>query len=65
MPEDEALKWNISKDTLRFEIKMAKNPSARRELLLMLSIIYDSLGLKAPFLLEAGGEIDHSTVVER
>ena len=50
---------------LRFEIKMAKNPSARRELLLMLSIIYDSLGLKAPFLLEAGGEIDHSTVVER
>ena len=50
---------------LRFEIKMAKNPSARRELLLMISIIYDSLGLKAPFLLEAGGEIDHSTVVER
>ena len=52
MPEDKALKWNISKDTLRFEIKMAKNPSARRELLLMLSVIYDSLGLKAPFLLE-------------
>ena len=52
MPEDKAPKWNISKDTLRFEIKMAKNPSARRELLLMLSIIYDLLGLKAPFLLE-------------
>ena len=52
MPEDKALKWNIEKDTLRFEIKMAKKPSARRELLSMLSIIYDPLGFKAPFLLE-------------
>ena len=54
LPEDKAvgIKWNISKDTLGFQIKMAKNSSTRRRLLSMLSSIYDPLGLGAPILLE-------------
>ena len=38
-------KWNISKDTLGFQTKMAENPSTRRGLLSMLSSISDPLGL--------------------
>ena len=47
LPEDEALgvKWNISKDTLGFQTKMAENPSTRRGLLSMLSRISDPLDL--------------------
>ena len=47
LPEDKALgvKWNISKDTLGFQTKMAENPSTRRRLLSMLSRISDPLGL--------------------
>ena len=39
-------------ETLAFQTKMAENPSTRHGLLLMLSSIYDSLGLGAPFLLK-------------
>ena len=46
------MKWNISKDTLGFQTKMAENPSTRRGLLSVLSSIYDPLGLGAPFLLK-------------
>ena len=54
MPEDKAIevKWNIGKDTLGFQIKMAENQSPRRGLLSMLSSIYDPLGLGASFLLK-------------
>ena len=54
LPEDKALgvKWNIIKDTLGFHTKMVENPSTRRGLLLLLSSIYDPLGLGAPFLLK-------------
>ena len=54
LPEDKTLgvKRNISKDTLGFQTKMAENPSARRGLLSMLSSIYNTLGLGAPFLLK-------------
>ena len=54
IPEDKALgvKWNINKDTLGFQTKMAENPSTRRGLLSMLTSIYDPLGLGAPFLLK-------------
>ena len=54
LPEDKALgvKWNISKDTLGFQIKMAENPSTRCGFLSMLSSIYDPLGLGVPFLLK-------------
>ena len=53
-PEDKALgvKWNTIKDTLGFQTKMVENPSTIRGLLSMLSSIYDSLGLGAPFLLK-------------
>ena len=46
------MKWNISKDTLGFQKKMAQNPSTRRGLLSMLSSINDPLALGAPFLLK-------------
>ena len=39
-------------ETLAFQTKMAENPSTRHGLLSMLSSIYDSLGLGAPFLLK-------------
>ena len=54
IPEDKALgvKWNINKDTLRFQTEMAENASTRRGLLSMLTSIYDPLGLGAPFLLK-------------
>ena len=53
-PENKALgvKWNISKKTLGFVIKMAQNSSTRRGLLLMLSSINDPFGLGALFLLK-------------
>ena len=67
LPQDKALgvKWNISKDTLVFQINMVVNPSTRHESLSMLSSIYDSLGLAAPFLLNGGLIFNHSTVVQR
>ena len=45
LPEDKALgvKWNINKDTLGFQTKMAENPSTRRGLLSMGSSMYDPL----------------------
>ena len=54
LPDDKALgvKWNISKDTLGSQTKMAENPSTRRGLLSMLSSTYDPLGLGTPFLLK-------------
>ena len=55
LPEDKVLgvKSNISKDTLGLQTKMAENPSTRRrELLSLLSRIYDPLGLAAPFFLK-------------
>ena len=42
----------MSKDTLGFQIIMAENPSARRQLLSVLSSIYDPFSLGAPFLLK-------------
>ena len=67
LPQDKALgvKWNISKDTLVFQINMVVNPSTRHESLSMLSSIYDSLGLAAPFLLNGRLIFNHSTVVQR
>ena len=54
LPDDKALgvKWNISKDTLGSQTKMAENPSTRCGLLPMSSSTYDPLGLGAPFLLK-------------
>ena len=55
LPENKALgvKWNISKDTLGVQTKIAENPSTRRGLLSVLSSIYDPpLGLRGPFLLK-------------
>ena len=54
LPEDKALevKWNISKDPLGFQTKMAENLSAKPGLLSMLSSVYDPLGLGALFLLK-------------
>ena len=54
LPEDKALgvKWNISKEILGFQTKMAENPSTRRGLLSILSSIHDPLALGAPFLLK-------------
>ena len=46
------MKWNISKDTLGVQTKIAENPSTRRGLLSVLSSIYDPLGLRGPFLLK-------------
>ena len=46
------MKWNISKDTLGVQTKIAENPLTRRGLLSVLSSIYDPLGLRGPFLLK-------------
>ena len=54
LPEDKVLgvKWNISKDTLGFQTKMAGNLSPRGGLLSMLTSIFDPFGLGGPFLLK-------------
>ena len=54
LPEDKALgvKWNIQEDMSGFIIKMDDKPPTRRGLLAALSIVYDPLGLGAPFLLK-------------
>ena len=52
--EDKALgfKWDAEKDTLGFTTKLVDKPSKRRELLSMLSSVYNPLGLGAPFMLK-------------
>ena len=41
-----------SENTLEFTIKLVEKPSARRELLSMLSSVYNPLGLGTPFMLK-------------
>ena len=54
LPEDKALgvEWNFQEYTLGFIIKMDDKLATRRRLLTALSIVYDPLGLGAPFLLK-------------
>ena len=54
LAENKALgvRWNVGEDTLGFQIKISDKPVTRRGLLANLSIVYDSLGLGAPFLLK-------------
>ena len=44
--------WNIEGDKLGFQIHMKEKPLIRRGMLSQLSLIYDPLGLAAPFMLE-------------
>ena len=46
------LKWNVKDDTFRLIIKMNNKPATQQGLLVALSSIYYSLGLRAPFFLE-------------
>ena len=66
LPEDKALgvKWNTEKDTLRFTIKLVEKPSARHGLLSLLSSVYNSLWLGAPFMLK-GRQIIHQLCQEK
>ena len=54
LPTERALgvKWNIENDQLDFTVNLGDKPFARREMLSMISKIYDPLGLVAPFLLK-------------
>ena len=54
VPEERALGdlWNTSNDTLCFIINIMDDPLNRRELLAMLSSIYDHLELVSPFFLK-------------
>ena len=54
VPEERALGvlWNTDHDTLCFNINIMAKPLTRRELLAMLSSIYDPLGLVSQFLLK-------------
>ena len=44
--------WDIGSDTLRFKLNLDGKPTTRRQMLSMISKIYDPLGLAAPFLLK-------------
>ena len=61
LPGDKALgvKWNIDKDTLGFQTKMAENLLTRRELLSILGSIYYPLCLGASFLMKGRLIIQH------
>ena len=47
-----AMHWDIKEDKLGFCINFKEKPSTRRGMLLMVSSMYDPLGLVSPFLLE-------------
>ena len=53
-PREKALgvSWDIGSDTLSFKLNLDDEPTTRRQVLLMISKIYDPLGLAAPFLLK-------------
>ena len=45
--------WCLEKDAFGFQINLKDKPNTRRGLLSCISSIYDSLGIAAPFLLQA------------
>ena len=53
-PREKALgiNWDIGTDTLGFKLNLDGKPTTRRQMLSMISKIYDPLGLAAPFLLK-------------
>ena len=53
-PTEKALgvSWDIGSDTLSFKLNLDGEPTTRRQMLLMISKIYDPLGLATPFLLK-------------
>ena len=54
LPTENALgiHWNIEKNKLGFDVNFKDEPHTKREMLSMVSSIYDSLGLVSPFVLE-------------
>ena len=54
LPTEKALgiHWNIEKDKLGFDVNFKDKPHTKRGMILMVSSIYDPLGLVSPFVLE-------------
>ena len=53
-PIEKALEvnWDIGSDRLVFKLNLDDKPTTRRQMLSMISVIYDTFGLAAPFLLK-------------
>ena len=60
-PREKALgvNWNIGTDTLGFKLNLDVKPTTRRQMLSMISNIYDPLGLASPFLLKRKRILQH------
>ena len=58
-PREKAFRvnWNIGTDTLGFKLNLHGKPTTRRQMLSMISNIYDPLGLAAPFFLKGKKDI--------
>ena len=54
LPQDRALRicWDTERDTFKFQIDLKEKPMTRREMLSIVSSIYDPLEFVAPFILK-------------
>ncbi|XP_067940381.1 uncharacterized protein [Watersipora subatra] len=58
------LEWSVENDTIQFQNSMKAMPSTRRGILLVISQLYDPLGLLAPFILK-GRQISQKACGEK
>ncbi|XP_067949641.1 uncharacterized protein [Watersipora subatra] len=58
------LEWSVENDTIEFQNSMKSMPSIRKGILLVISQLYDPLGLLAPFILK-GRQISQKTCGEK